>query len=87
MAPDVLSGFLVQWGTVAFSVYTALVFICSVAVKIFVSYIKSMQEKVPNYKPSLWFYRIMALLEAVSLNSPAATSLLKSSPLAVKAKP
>lgn len=87
MTPDVLSNFLVQWGTVAFSVYTALVVISSIAVKVLVSYVKVMQEKVPKYKPSLWFYRVMAFLEALSLNSPAATSLLKDSPSVNKVKP
>lgn len=86
MTPDVLSDFLVQWGTAAFSIYTALVVVSSVAVKVLVSYIKGMQEKVPEYKPSLWFYRIMAFLEALSLNSPAATTLLKNSPRITKAK-
>lgn len=87
MTPDALNNLLVQWGTIAFSVYTALVFVSSVSVKILVSYIKSMQEKVPDYKPGMGFYRVMAFLEAISLNSPAATDLLKNAPVVSKAKP
>lgn len=86
MSPETLSTFLTQWGTVAFSIYTALVVISSIAIKVLASYIKSMNEKVPDYKPSLWFYKILAFLEALSLNSPAATALLKNSPT-VKDKP
>lgn len=82
MTPEVLSNFLVQWGTIAFSVYTGIVAISSIAVKVLVSYTKGMQENVPEYKPSLGFFRVLAFLEALALNSPTATALLKTSPLA-----
>lgn len=77
MTPDVFNNFLIQWGTIAFTVYTSLVAISSIAVKVISSYIKGMQENVPEYKPSIWLYRALALLEALSLNSPTATAILK----------
>lgn len=77
MTPIQLSDFIMQWGAIAFSIYTGLVAISSIAVKVLVAYVKGMQENVPEYKPGLTFYRILAFLEALALNSPTATSLLQ----------
>jgi len=77
MTPELFNNFLIQWGTIAFTVYTALVALSSIAVKVIASYIKGMQENVPEYKPSIWLYRALAFLEALALNSPTATAILK----------
>ena len=77
MTPDTFNNLLIQWGTIAFTVYTALVALSSIAVKVIASYIKGMQENVLAYKPSIWLYRALAFLEALALNSPTATAILK----------
>lgn len=78
MTPDQVSAFVTQWGGLALTIYASLVAICSLAIKVIASYIRSVQEQTPDYKPGKLLIKAIALIQAIALNSPAAANIVAS---------
>lgn len=77
MTPEALSTFLENWITIIFVIFTGASTISSFLVKILVSFVKSQQEFLPEYRPGRALIFTLSILQAVALNSPAAATIIK----------
>jgi hypothetical protein len=76
MTPDQALALLKEWGTFAVIIYGGLVTGCSLIVKILGSYIQSVKEQNPEYKPGKFLVSVIALLGAIALNSPTSAKII-----------
>lgn len=77
MSPEALSSLLENWVSLLFIIFTGISTISSISVKILVSFIKNQQEFMPGYKPNRYLIFAVSLLQAIALNSPAASNMIK----------
>lgn len=76
MDPVILLTAIKSWSAIAVIVVSVLVTAASFLLKLIASYINSMKENIPTYNPSKGLIILMAILSAISQNSPAATHIL-----------
>jgi hypothetical protein len=79
MDPVQLAELFKNWFGIALTVFTALVTGSSFLLRMIASFIKSVQESIPDYKPSKALIFFMALLAAISQNSVTAHNIISDS--------
>lgn len=77
MDPVSLLATIKAWSSIAGIVFTTLVTISAFALRMVASYIKSLEETLPSYQPSKKVIIFMAILSALSQNSPTASHIMQ----------
>jgi hypothetical protein len=75
-----LTSQLTSWGVIIGMVFSVVVTISSIVLKMVTNYFKSIREIIPDYAPSKAMIIFVSVLQGLSQNSPSAATIFEKRP-------